>query len=827
MSDLENSNRVRDEVAAILQGLSLDKSFFSQKLSSDSAHKLVPRNPDGTEQEGQRGSARLSIGGNKAPAVGTGFRRRPSMVARRFPDFDVYLSESLMPVLAQALDALGRQVSRMKLQGDKLDARVRARFNPITWLAQQLLRRHPRVASTPRRMALYRNFHDWADQERGRRELLRSKPKFLEVFNGFMQNGIVGRNSLTRILEAVDDLFHLKGALKDSQMVQQEVLKGGPSRATHRRGSLGGDAVSFDQFWFKMANVIVKHDGILLSTIQEGRRLQKLREEEQVRALEAARREERRQKEAKAIRKLNNAFSALYPKLSQDEALQSILDGKTLTGEFLKPTDPEYASQVAPHGPHVLLLAELMNLLGLETRSEKENLGGLEAEDDGRRLFRNKVQHQTDEEVEKAEAEKEEKAAKDKRQKAGKRQGKGSKEEPREASPTKKGSKEDPGLAKRGSKEDVAKRGSKEDAGLLKRGSKEDVSAKRGSKEDPGLVKRGSTKEDVAAKRGSKESAAPGSKRGSKEDTGSKPGSKQASKEEPPEEMPATDDRWWDSTLKSSWKILQAAYSAERTGIVEAEVLRKLLAVPDDISLTKHKVTAELQKVAENGVQDVHEVLEKKKQKPTMEELSLKYGMSHPRLMFFHDLFESFLPVKEDGSPGTCGYPENPSVIDRKTMFSLLKQLQPTLTEAEFEARFKRLDHDASGVIEFDEFVRWVYDDEVEVVGSAEKVKRTFEELADDMDVDLKLIMYVYDCFKFELGSQVDEYPKTCAAIPKEQACALAGILVKNLTKKKFERYWEMIDVDQKAAVTFDDFCELLDFEDMPEEILAKYNSED
>jgi len=96
--------------------------------------------------------------------------------------------------------------------------------------------------------------------------------------------------------------------------------------------------------------------------------------------------------------RLNNAFSALYPKLSQDEAsvccepwlllyplleslfwvavgpcfvkvytcilhlhasihqldfhlralfqaLKSILDGKTLTGEFLKPTDPEYASQ--------------------------------------------------------------------------------------------------------------------------------------------------------------------------------------------------------------------------------------------------------------------------------------------------------------------------------------------------------------------------------------------------------------------------------------------------------------------------------------------------
>lgn len=135
------------------------------------------------------------------------------------------------------------------------------------------------------------------------------------------------RNSLPRILEAVDDFFHLNGALKagylgvlfrhamlpvteclqDSKMVQ-EVLKAssrfdsqtdealflscqGPARATHRRGSLGGneivfskhdmrsnmwsntllkrfkechsavgcipgDAVNFDQFWFKLANVV-------------------------------------------------------------------------------------------------------------------------------------------------------------------------------------------------------------------------------------------------------------------------------------------------------------------------------------------------------------------------------------------------------------------------------------------------------------------------------------------------------------------------------------------------------------------------------------------
>jgi hypothetical protein len=76
----------------------------------------------------------------------------------------------------------------------------------------------------------------------------------VQVFNGFMQNGIVGRtvfisgrplpvpyggsmawlccrNSLTRILEAVDDLFHLKGALKvgTGRLFDFEEIQGGAS----------------------------------------------------------------------------------------------------------------------------------------------------------------------------------------------------------------------------------------------------------------------------------------------------------------------------------------------------------------------------------------------------------------------------------------------------------------------------------------------------------------------------------------------------------------------------------------------------------------------
>lgn len=148
-----------------------------------------------------------------------------------------------------------------------------------------------------------------------------------------------------------------------------------------------------------------------------------------------------------------------------------------------------------------------------------------------------------------------------------------------------------------------SKRGSKEEAGVPMQRQKSDGSpAKRGSKEGP------------ASKKGSKETI---NKRGSKEDvtkrSGSKEeGSKNPSKDEPVEEVstlvedqiwmciklhdlvPELDlpieqdraplqrhmchlpvktevlpgDRWWDPTMKSSWKILQAddGTSAGRKG---------------------------------------------------------------------------------------------------------------------------------------------------------------------------------------------------------------------------------------------------------------------
>merc|ERR1740121_1576465 len=159
-------------------------------------------------------------------------RRRKTMNFRANPelapahnDFDIYLNEAVMPVLAQSLDALTRQLNRMDEQAASLDPKVRARFNPLTWLAQQLLRRHPKCARTPRRAQLYRGFKDWADWEKGRREMLRRQPAIEEVFKGYMLRGGVAVDKINTVVADVDDSLYLQGVLKNNKGFQAALKK--------------------------------------------------------------------------------------------------------------------------------------------------------------------------------------------------------------------------------------------------------------------------------------------------------------------------------------------------------------------------------------------------------------------------------------------------------------------------------------------------------------------------------------------------------------------------------------------------------------------------
>lgn len=51
-----------------------------------------------------------------------------------------YLNETFYPVLLPAIEKLSGEIEWLMSEGDRVDPRYRERFNPVTWLAQYLLR---------------------------------------------------------------------------------------------------------------------------------------------------------------------------------------------------------------------------------------------------------------------------------------------------------------------------------------------------------------------------------------------------------------------------------------------------------------------------------------------------------------------------------------------------------------------------------------------------------------------------------------------------------------------------------------------------------------
>jgi len=79
------------------------------------------------------------------------------------------------------------------------------------------------------------------------------------------------------------------------------------------------------------------------------------------------------------------------------------------------------------------------------------------------------------------------------------------------------------------------------------------------------------------------------------------------------------------------------------------------------------------------------------------------------RLTWLHEQFASLIPS------GIDNYPIEPSALSKEEMRDLISQLQPDITAEEFDIKFRQVDTDGSGQIEFDEFVEWLTADKVDI----------------------------------------------------------------------------------------------------------------
>merc|ERR1719482_2535882 len=112
-------------------------------------------------------------------------------------------------------------------------------------------------------------------------------------------------------------------------------------------------------------------------------------------------------------------------------------------------------------------------------------------------------------------------------------------------------------------------------------------------------------------------------------------------------------------------------------------------------------------------------------------------------MKWLHKLFESYLaPV--DGVGACCGYPECPANISKERMKELICEVRTSLSDAEFEMRFNRIDADKSGVVEFDEFVIWLAEDEVGVA-DADEQRPPLDKLAETYGLDMETLADLHD----------------------------------------------------------------------------------
>ncbi|CAJ1397954.1 unnamed protein product [Effrenium voratum] len=266
-------------------------------------------------------------------------------------DFDVYLMENaVMPVLLQGLDALTRHVDKIATGKTLGDGR---RFNPVTWLAQYLLRNHP-MHSTDHRAGMYKHLQELASVERGRRNLLRRLPEFENIWHLMSQDGQgLDTPHITQLLEKLDTSWNLEG----------EFIRSLPSSFAAQVPCVDPEKVTFNEFWIFFEEYVSQHDLLRTSVFEaaEQRRLQAEAEAQLALELQA-------QKEANLIeeQRQQRLLQAQFETLCADAYINGELSQIMSKGAVLQhPMDLK--------GEHIVLLLQLLRAWGFSLLDDQGN----------------------------------------------------------------------------------------------------------------------------------------------------------------------------------------------------------------------------------------------------------------------------------------------------------------------------------------------------------------------------------------------------------------------------------------------------------------------
>jgi hypothetical protein len=280
------------------------------------------------------------------------------------PDSDLYLMEkSVMPLLMQGLEALSRQVDKMTTSGA---AQSKVPFNPLTWLAQYMLRNHPNIVKD-HRTPMYHKFSELALVERGRRELLRRRAQMEELWKGMEKEFKASRGKEHKHMTASDVPDYIKN-LDEKWGLEGMFKKKMPELELNYASLLEEDRgyLLFDEFWKWFEAYISEHDVVRASLFEEAERKRKEAEERTLRLKEER---ERREQNIQEVHEMRQALEEQFDNLSADVYINDGLGEILNKGVCMELPEPgEVMRKDAPSivGEHVTLLLSLLWLWGCQ-----------------------------------------------------------------------------------------------------------------------------------------------------------------------------------------------------------------------------------------------------------------------------------------------------------------------------------------------------------------------------------------------------------------------------------------------------------------------------